>query len=212
MSEMGEIGETSGTAVPRAGRAWAWTGLTLIALAAAFLASFAIATAPGRFGWAPQWRVDLAAWLVLFGAFGAGGTLAAARLAFGAWPRVRPADAALAAAGLAIAAVEEPLLHEWAESSIGHYDWQLVGPVAALSFVTVLLAVALFAARVSPPGAALAPRLAVTVGAVAVLAIALSNVPALADGIGQGGLVAVPIGFAAIYALLALALAVVTRR
>jgi hypothetical protein len=96
-----------------------WTGLTLTGLVAAFLVSFVVATLPARFSWEAAVRLDLAAWLILFGVLGMASVLAAARVAFGGWPQVRASDAAVAALGLAIAAAEEILLHEWAEGSVG---------------------------------------------------------------------------------------------
>lgn len=192
--------------------AWAWTGLTLLAVVIAFLASFVVATLPGRFGWEAPVRLDLAIWLVLFGVIGVGGTLGAARIAFGASPEVRLLDGVLAVLGFVIAAFEEMALHEWAEGSIGNYDADFIGPTAGLSLCIVLVAVALFAVRVAPEGASGPPRLAVALGAVIVAAIVLSNAPALADGIGRGGLVAAGIGLAGAYAIGALAIALTYRR
>jgi hypothetical protein len=123
----------------------------------------------------------------------------------------RKAGVALPALGLGIAAAEELVLHEWAEASIGYYESDFVGPTALLSLTVVLLAIALFGTRVAPVGASLPPKLSAIIGAMTVLIIALSNLPALADGIGQGGLVAVTIGLTGAYAVVAL-FAIVPRR
>lgn len=189
-----------------------WTGLTLIGLIAAFLLSFVVATLPGMVGWDAGVRLDLAAWLVLFGVLGMASVLAAARTAFGAWPQVRPADVALAVLGLGIAAAEEILLHEWAEATALYYDWDFIGPTAGLSFALVLVAIAVFGIRVAPQGAAGPPRLAAAFAGVGTVAIVLSNLPDLVDGIGRGGAVAVAIGLAGLYAAGAVLLALTSRR
>ena len=183
-----------------------WTGLTLLGVIGAFLLSFVAATLPARFGWEAEVRLDLALWLGLFGALGMAGVLAAARMAFERWPVVRASDVALPILGLAIAVAEEILLHEWAEASLGHYDWQFIGPTAGLSFAIVLVAIAAFGIRVAPEGASGAPRVVAAFVGAACVAIVLSNLPELLDGIGRGGSIAVAIGLAGMYAVSAVVL------
>ncbi len=185
----------------------AWTALTVISVIAAFLLSFVVTTLPARFGWDMSLRLDLAAWLILFGVLGMAGAAVAARMAFGTWPHVAPADLGLPVIGLAIAAVEETLLHEWAEGTALQYDWDFIGYTAGLSFALVFVAIAVFGMRIVPTGASAPPRLVTAITAVGVVAIVLSNVPDLHDGIGQGGAVALAIGLAGLYAVGALALA-----
>lgn len=189
-----------------------WTGLTLVGVIAAFLLSFLVATLPARYGWDASVRLDLAVWLGLFGALGMAGVVVAARIAFGRWPHVRLSDVALAVLGLAIAAAEEILLHEWAEGSVGYYDWDFIGPTAGLSFAVVLVAIAVFGIRVASAGASGPPRVAAAFGGVGVVTIVLSNLPDLLDGIGRGGAVAVTIGLAGLYAVGTLMLALTSRR
>jgi hypothetical protein len=190
----------------------AWTALTVIGVIAAFLLSFAVATLPSRFGWDMSLRLDLASWLILFGLLGMAGAAIAARMAFGTWPGIVPADVTLPVLGLAIAAVEEILLHEWAESTALYYDWDLIGPTAGLSFALVFVAIAVFGMRIAPSGASAPPRIVAACAGLGVVAIVLSNLPDLADGIGRGGPVATAIGVAGLYAIGALALALTKRR
>jgi hypothetical protein len=189
-----------------------WTGLTLIGLIPAFLLSFVVATLPARFGWDAAVRLDLALWLVLFGVLGMAAAVIAARMAFGAWPAVRSTDVGLAAGGLLIAAIEEILLHEWAEASMGYYDAEFIGPTAGLSFALVPVAIGVFGFRIAPVGLSALPRLLTAFTGIAVLAIVLSNLPDLLDGIGRGGAVAVAIGVAGLYAVGAVALALARSR
>ncbi len=189
-----------------------WTALTVIGVIAAFLLSFVVATLPARFGWQMSLRLDLAVWLILFGVLGMAGAAAAARMAFGHWPHVVPGDVAIPVIGLAIAAIEEILLHEWAESTALYYDWDFIGYTAGLSFTVVLVAITVFGVRIAPAGASGPPRLVTAITAVGVVALVLWNLPDLQDGIGRGGAVAVAIGLAGLYAMGALALALTKRR
>jgi hypothetical protein len=189
----------------RPGASWWWAGLSLAGLVLAFLAAFGIATTLLSRGLMPDpaigLRVDLAVFLLLWGVFGMTGALLAARLAFGRWLEVKPRDLALPAIGTAVAIAEELALHEWAEASIGFYEWDFIGWTAVLSFVLVGLAVTLFGVRVAPPGAERPPTIGMKLAAALVLFIVLWNVPALLDGIGPHSWpIAVLIGASGLYA------------
>ena len=172
----------------RSRSAWAWGVLTLVALPIAFMGAFGVAIVAISRSLVPNTeeglRIDLALWLLCFGALGLLGVLVAARLAFRRWLPVRAEHLALAALGIAIAIGVELALHEWAEASIGFYEWDLVGWTAGLSFSVVVLAIALFGLAVAPSGAGSPPKLGTRLAVVLVLFIVLSNVPVLEDGIG----------------------------
>lgn len=189
-------------------RARAWALLTLVALPIAFLGAFGVAVVAISRSLVPNIeegvRIDLALWLVCFGALGMLGVLIAARLAFGRWLEVRAEHVAVAAVGIAVAIGVELTLHEWAEASIGFYDSDFVGWTAELSFSVVVLAIALFGLAVAPSGADTPPKLATRLAVVVVLFIVLSNLPVLKDGIGPNSWPLVTsIGLAGIYAIAA---------
>jgi hypothetical protein len=174
-------------------------------LALAFLAAFGIATTLLSRGLMPDLaiglRFDLAVFLLLWGVFGMIGVLVAARLAFSRWLQVQARDLALPAIGIAVAIAEELALHEWAEASIGFYEWDFIGWTAALSFVLVGLAVALFGVAIAPPGAERPPTIGMKLAAALVLFIVVWNVPDLLDGIGPHSWpIAVLIGASGLYA------------
>lgn len=187
-----------------------WLAVTGVGLVTAFLLAFVIATIPGRLGievgtadMGP--RLDLALWLVLFGVFGMAVVRAAAQLAFGAMPPVTAGDLGLPAVGIGLAVVEELALHEWAESSLGYYDWDFIGWTAALSFLLVLIAIGWFAVRVAPPGAGRWPRAALVIGAAVACLIVASNLPALEDGIGPHSWpFVIAVSLSAVYAIAAM--------
>jgi hypothetical protein len=193
---------------------WVWAALTIVGLVAAFFAAFGVAAAvvspvllpnagPGAL------RLDLASFLGLIGTFGMGAVLIAGRVAFGTWLDVRGRHLILPAAGIVLAIGVELALHEWARLSIGYYDWDFIGWTAGLSFSVVLVAVAWFGVAVAPPSAQLPPRIGLVLGAVLVVLIVLSNVPALGDGIGPNSMpLAMLVGSSAGYAIAAIVISV----
>jgi hypothetical protein len=172
----------------RAGAPWTWAGLSLAGLVLAFLAAFGIAITLLSRGLMPDaatgLRVDLALFLLLWGSFSIVGVLVAARLAFSRWLEWQARSLGLPALGIALAIAEELALHEWAEASIGFYDWDFIGWTAALSFCLVGLAVALFGISIAPRASGRPPAIAMKLAAALVLFVVLWNVPALLDGIG----------------------------
>jgi hypothetical protein len=192
------------------GATLAWSGLSVAGGVVAFPVAFVIATLPGRFGSGTDsgvtlLRLDLAIWLGLFGVIAMALAWASARAVFGDIVRFRARDLVLPTAGLIIAMVEELMLHEWAETSIGYYDWQAVGPTAALSFLVVLVAVGSFAARIAPAQAASVPAGAVVVAAAGALLILAGNLPGLDGGIGPNAVpLAAAVAVAGAYAVIAL--------
>jgi hypothetical protein len=191
----------------RAARPWLWAALTAVGLVVAFFAAFGAAISvvsrvmfpgagPGSL------RLDLAGFLLLIGAFGMGAVLVAGRVAFGGWLDARPRHLVLPAAGIALAIGVELALHEWARVSIGYYDWDFIGWTAGLSFSIVLVAIAWFGLSVAPSGAAVPPRIGLGLSALLVVAIVLSNVPGLGDGIGPNSWpLAILVGLSALYAI-----------
>jgi len=184
-----------------------WLAITAVGLVVAFLVAFAIATVPGRLGIdvatvGAGLRLDLALWLILFGVLGMAVVRAAAQLAFGAVRSVTAGDIGLPAVGIGLAVAEELALHEWAESSLGYYDWDFIGWTAALSILLVLIAIGWFAALVAPAGATRYPRAALVAAAAVVCLIVASNLPALQDGIGPHSWpVAIAVGLSAAFAV-----------
>ena len=194
------------------GTAWAWALLTLVALPIAFMAAFGVAVAAISRSLVPNTgeglRIDLALWLLCFGALGLLGVLVAGRLAFRRWLPVRAEHLAVAAVGVAVAIGVELTLHEWAEASIGFYDSDFVGWTAGLSFSVVVLAIALFGLAVAPSGAGTPPKLCTRLAVVLVLFIILSNLPVLEDGIGPHSWpLVISIGLAGVYAIAAATIA-----
>lgn len=191
-----------------------WLILTAVGLLVAFWVAFGIGTLPGRLGidvatLGPGLRVDLALFLGLFGAFGLVAVLLAAQRVFGRRLALGASDLWLPCLGIGLAIAEELALHEWAEASLGSYDWDFVGWTAALSFILVLTAIASFGARIAPSGAARWPRVGVILGAGLVCLIVVSNVPAVRDGIGSNSwALVIAVGLSAAYAVSAIALAI----
>ena len=192
--------------------------MTLVGLVVAFFAAFGVATTiasraliadagPGSL------RFDLAGFLLLIGAFGIGAVLVAGRMAFGSWLEARPRHLILPATGVALAIAVELALHEWAEASIGYYDWQFIGWTAGLSFAVVLVAIAAFGVAVAPTSARPPPAIALGLGAALVLLIVLANVPGLGDGIGPNSApLAILVGSSALYAIWAVLASLRTGR
>ena len=185
-----------------------WLLLSAAGVVAAFLVAFGIATLPGRFGsgsdtfWSAL-RLDIGLWLAMFGIFGILAVWIAARQCFGARP-VGWGVLLVPCAGIALAVAEELALHEWAEASIGYYDWDFIGPTAALSFLLVLVAIGVFAKRIAPAAASGLVAIGVFIGASLIVLVVASNIPVLGDGIGPNSWpAAIAIGLAGIYALVA---------
>ena len=189
---------------------WIWAGLSLAGLVVAFLASGGIAVTLLSRGLLPNvadgLRLDLALFLLLFGLLGMVGVLVAARLAFGRWLEVRTGQLVFPLVGVGLAIGEELALHEWAEASIGHYDWDFIGWTAALSFGLVVLAVASLGLAIAPASARLGPATGIRLAAVLVLFAVLTNVPNLVDGIGPSSWpLVLLVGMSGLYALVAVA-------
>jgi len=175
---------------------------------AAFFLAFGIATLPVRFGsgtdafWSAL-RLDLGLWLALFGTLGILAVWMSARQWFGVRP-IDPGVLLVPGAGIALAVAEELALHEWAEASLGYYDWDFIGPTAALSFLLVLVAIGVFANRIAPAAASALVAIGVYVGAALVALVIASNIPVLGDGIGPNSWpAAIAVGLAGIYAIVA---------
>lgn len=145
-------------------------------------------------------RVDLAAWIVLTMALSLGIVLSAARLVFGAWPRVRLVAVLVAVSGAALAVVEELLLHAWAEARFGVYHAQLVWWTASLSGLVIATTIASFGVLVAPAGARLAPMLCQALGVAAVALVVGSNAAGLTDGIRAESIpLATAVGLSLVY-------------
>ena len=192
---------------------WAWALLTLLALPIAFLGAFVVAIAVVSRSLVPNvaegLRLDLALWLLCFGALGMLGVIVAARLAYRRWLPVRAEHVAVAVLGIVLAIAVELTLHEWAEASLGYYDWDFIGWTAGLSFSLVVLAIAVFGRAIAPAGSGAPARVGTRLGVVLVLFIILSNMPALGDGIGPNSWpLAISIGLAGVYAIAAAAAAI----
>jgi hypothetical protein len=184
--------------------------LSVAAWASSFLVAFAIIAGAGTLGISGpevgRLRLDLAALLALFGILAAGGVLAAARLAFGGWPRVHGMATVAPLMGVALAMTVELSLHEWTDARFSYYDWDMVGWTALLSVLLVTLAVATFAVLIAPRSAALLPMLGQVAAATVVGIIVLSNVAGITDGVEpESWTLAVLVGLSAAYAIAAVA-------
>jgi hypothetical protein len=190
-------------------RQWLWAALSFVGWIAATGVTLPIAAlvSPGV-----AVRVDLAIWILLSGAISCVLVAVAGRAAFGAWPRVRVGAFAVAATGVALAASEEILLHEWAEARFGYYDSEMVWWTAGLSELVVATSVASFGVLVAPVRARVAPMLCQAVGVVAVVLVVGSNVEGLADGIRPESVpLAVAVGLCLVYVLVAVAVGWIDR-
>lgn len=186
--------------------AWMWGAILAVGLVGAFLLAFWLATTSRAAGLLPgsadaELRWDLAFLNGTMGLFGLAAVLASARLAFGWWAPVRPLALAVAVTGIALAIVQELVLHEWAQVHIGQYEFDHVFPTALLSWATIGVAVTAFAAMVAPRGAVLPPSLGLWMAAGWVWLVTLSNVPGALDGIEpESWMLAIFIGLAAAFA------------
>jgi hypothetical protein len=136
------------------------------------------------------------AWVMSSGAL----ALVAARLVFRGWLAVRPAAWLLLLSGAVVSAATVTILADWMIAKFGMNDSDMAGPMSMLFGVIAGVAVAGFGVQVAPRWAAWSPLVAVVGGAAIGLAIILSNVPGLADGLGQhSGPLAVVTVAAAVY-------------
>jgi hypothetical protein len=111
------------------------------------------------------------------------GALVAARVCFGAWPRVAAEAWILLLTGAAFAAAVHASLHAWARYRYGYFDPDVVGPTALFAFIVIGVAVAGFGVLVAPRRAVLPPLLATLAGIGASLLALGGNLPGLADGL-----------------------------
>ena len=126
--------------------------------------------------------------------------LVAARLVFGRWLDVHPAAWVMLLAGALVSATTVTILADWTIAKFGMNESELVGPMSLLFGVIAGVAVAGFGVQVAPRWAAWLPLIAVAGGAMIGVAIILSNIPGLADGLGRhSGPLAVVTVAAAVY-------------
>jgi len=111
--------------------------------------------------------------------------LVAARLVFGAWLTVRPTALLMLLAGAVVSAATVTVLADWTIAKFGMNESDLVGPMSVLFGVIAGVAVAGFGVQVAPRWAAWSPLVALVGGAAIGVAIILSNVPGLSDGLGR---------------------------
>lgn len=178
---------------------WTWAALSAVAyLSAAFGAL--VATLPIR-ELAPA--ADPLSLPVAWTLLAALGALVAARVCFGAWPRVAAEAWIMLLTGAAFAGAVHASLHAWARYRFGLFDPDLVGPTASFAFIVIGVAVAGFGVLVAPRRAALPPLLAALAGIwLSVLALG-GNLPGLADGLAPESVIpAWTIGAAVGYVLL----------
>ena len=178
---------------------WTWATASVLAYLAAPFAAIVIVT-PFLAGDTPLGQfIVTAVWTLL----AAGGVVLAARVAFGAWPRVSAEAGILLATGAAFAAAVQAALHAWASYRFGYFDADLLGPTVLFVAVVVAVSVAGFGAMIAPRGAALPPLLAVAAGTAIAAVSLLGNLPGLADGLDPESVVpAAIIGGAAAYVVL----------
>lgn len=121
------------------------------------------------------------AWVLVSGLL----ALVAARLVLGEWLEVRPAGWLILLTGAVVSAGTVTILADWTIAKFGINESELAGPMSLLFGVIAGVAVGGFGIQVAPRWAAWSPLLAVAGGAVIGIAIILSNVPGLADGLGR---------------------------
>lgn len=195
-------------AAPPAARTWIagswtpllWAGLSAVAYVAAAFGALAV-TLPVREILPAADQLSLpVAWTLL----AALGVLVAARVCFGAWPRVAVEAWILLTTGAAFAGAVHASLHAWARYRYGYFDVELIGPTALFAFIMIAVAVAGFGVLVAPRrGAALPPLLATLAGIGASVLALGGNLAGLADGIDPESVIpAWTIGMAAGYVVL----------
>ena len=117
------------------------------------------------------------------------GIVLLARLAFRQPLPVRWPPLALALIGLVLAGLLEASLHGWSVARFGVFEWQMIGPTAALFAVIVGSAASGFGVLVAPRGASLPPLLMAIGGALVSGLVVALNLPGLGDGIETASVV-----------------------
>jgi hypothetical protein len=196
--------------VPAGVLTWIWAAGTVAWLVPAALLALGL-LAMVRIVWpgfVPDHGMELAAFIATWGVLGMAGAAALARLLLGEVAIRHRAAIVAAGIGLAIAAVLQVALHDWAVAKIGYYEPDIIGPTTLLPFGLAALAVALFGVAVAPLGVDLAPRLSVMVGGLLALVIVALNLPGAVDGIApRAVLLAITLGIVAGYVLVGWAIA-----
>lgn len=144
--------------------------------------------------------LNLGVWALAWAASSGLLALLAGRLVFGEWPEARPAAWLILLGGAAVSAATVTILADWTIAKFGMNESDLLGPMSLLFGVIAGVAVGGFGVQVAPRWAAWSPFVAVAGGAVIGVAIILSNVPGLADGLGShSGPLAVVTAISALY-------------
>jgi len=129
--------------------------------------------------------MNLGIWAFAWVLSSGGLALVAARLVFGEWLAVRPAAWLMLLIGAVVSAATLSILADWTIAKFGMNDSELTGAMSLLFAVIAGVAVAGFGVQVAPRWAAWSPLVAVVGGAAIGVAIILSNVPGLSDGLGR---------------------------
>jgi hypothetical protein len=128
----------------------------------------------------------LGLWAILTTVGGGLLALGAARLVFGAWPRVPRGAWLVLAAGAGVSAAQIVVQAAWSLARFGTVDPQLVGPTYLFFLVDAGVAIAGFGVLVAPRRAIWSPVVAVFAGVLLAIALAFANVHGLADGLAAG--------------------------
>ncbi|HEX6140584.1 MAG TPA: hypothetical protein VF013_09010 [Candidatus Limnocylindria bacterium] len=193
-------------------RALAWAVLSFAAFCTALFVTFGVITVVRWFVELDH-LVELALWSLVWGSLALAAVLGAARVAFGAWPAVRPAGILLAAGGIALSGTVHVLLQQWEIERFGYRDPDLVGWTAGLFAVLLGQATAAFGVFAAPRGAVGWPLAGVLLGAAGIALIVAANLPGLRDGIApESWPLAVAVAACALYAVFATGASIIRAR
>jgi hypothetical protein len=180
------------------GAAWAWAASSLVVYLIAPFVALVVLAPQGQHLPSTGLAILPVAWTWL-AAFGA---VVAARLCFGAWPRVGFAAVAVLVIGGALAGWVDASLHAWAGQRFGYFEPDLIGPSSFFFAVVVGTAVGAFGVLIAPMRAVVPPALAVLAGVALTVMILVGNVPGLADGLDPESVpLAAAIALASLYVI-----------
>jgi hypothetical protein len=198
---------------PAAVLTWAWAAGSVVLLAPAALGALLL-LAIVRIAWpgfVPDHGMELAAFIVTWGVLGMAGAASLARLILGQVEIVHRVALYASGVGLAIAAVLQVVLHDWAVGKLGYYEPDVIGPTVMLPLGLAPFAVAMFGVAVAQPPFDLAPRIAVIAGGLMAMGAVALNIPGTLDGIGARA-IALAVVLASVPAYVLVSWAIALRR
>lgn len=159
----------------------------------------------------PDHGMELAAFIVTWGVLGMAGAASLGRLILGQVEIVHRDALCASGVGLALAAVLQVVLHDWAVAKLGYYEPDVIGPTVMLPLGLAPFAVALFGVAVAHPAFDLAPRIAVIAGGLMAMGAVALNIPGTLDGI-EARSIALAVVLASVPAYVLVSWAIALRR